>query len=219
MNRAGPVPHDHDRSSAVDAMQTPLGAESPPQAARADAQVPFGARLVDAALRPHVIAAVLALVVALVLLLASPTRPTVDADHVSVTPPTASATTADVRLVLVDDAGLEWSRVTQVSLPEGHSARMAAVVDALRRTSIEEGLWPDALPTPRVFVETFDRRRVAVIDVAIPQAVGVSVAREEALLRALVATVEANGADAVRFLRDGRPTATFLGHVAVPSSL
>jgi len=219
MSRAGPVPHGHDRSSAVDEAQTPLGVESPPQAARADGQVAFGARLMNAALRPHVIAAVLALVVALALLLASPPGPTVDSDDVSVTPPTASATTADVRLVLVDDAGLEWSRVTQVSLPEGLSARMAAVVDALRRTSIAEGLWPDALPTPRVFVETFDRRRVAVIDVTIPQAVGVSVAREEALLRALVATVEANGADAVRFLRDGRPTATFLGHVAVPSSL
>lgn len=219
MSRAGPLPHGRDLSASVDAPPTQPGAGSPPRPAHADAPVAFGARLVDAALRPHVIAAVLAFAVALSLLLASPTRPTVDAEDVSVTPPPASATTADVRLVLVDDAGLEWSRVVQVSLPEGPSARMAAVVDALRRTSIEEGLWPDALPTPRVFVETFDRRRVAVIDVGTSPAAGVSVAREEALLRALVATVEANGADAVRFLRDGRPTATFLGHVAVPSSL
>ncbi len=189
------------------------------EAAEPEMPATLGRRLLDALLTPHALAALLVFLASIALLAASAERKVAPMDDVDITPPDTPSTIEDVRLVLVDDAGLEWSRVVQVALPERGSERMTAVIDALRAALVEEDLWPRALPTPRVFVETFDRRSVAVIDVRVPQPVGVAVARERALLRALVATAEANGADDVRFLRQGRPTETLLGHIAVPSAL
>jgi hypothetical protein len=192
---------------------------TPAEAAEPEVPAPLGSRILEAAFTPHVLVMLLVFLASIALLASSAERRAAPAEDLSVTQPRPPATIEDVRLVLIDDAGLEWSRVVPVALPERGSARMAAVVDALRAALVEEDLWPSALPTPRVFVETFDRRRVAVIDVAMPQPIGVTVARERALLRALIATVEANGVDEVRFLREGRPTETLLGHVAVPSAL
>lgn len=199
--------------------QEPRLQATPAEAAEPEVRAPLGSRILEASFTPHVLAVFLVFLASIALLLSSAERQATPAEDVDVTPPRPPATIEDVRLVLVDDAGLEWSRVVPVALPERGSARMAAVIEALRAALVEEDLWPTALPTPRVFVETFDRRRVAVIDVTMPRPIGVTVARERALLRALIATAEANGADEVRFLREGRPTETLLGHVAVPSAL
>lgn len=199
--------------------QEPRLQATPAEAAEPEVRAPLGTRVLEATFTPHVLAVLLVFIASIALLVSSAERKAMPAADVDVTPPGPPASIEDVRLVLVDDAGLEWSRVVPVALPERGSTRMAAIVEALRAALVEEDLWPSALPTPRVFVETFDRRRVAVIDVAMPRPVGVTVARERALLRALIATVEANGADEVRFLREGRPTETLLGHVAVPSAL
>lgn len=124
-----------------------------------------------------------------------------------------------VRLVLHDEAGLERNQRVDLALPRGASQRLAAVLGALRAELVRAGVWPEELPPPRVFVETLERRQVAVVDMLVPAPAPVSVAQELAILRSLVATAEANGAAAVRFLRDGRPAATLLGHVAVPTGL
>lgn len=127
--------------------------------------------------------------------------------------------TQDVRVVMVGEDGSERSRSVRLALPLGASQRLAAVVAALRDELVQEGVWPNDLPSPRVFVETLDRRAVAVIDMLVPTGVAVSVAQELALLRSLTATAEANGALDVRFLRGGEPTGTLLEHVAVPAAL
>lgn len=176
-------------------------------------------RLLDALLTPHVLVAAL-LVVGAVALFASvpvpqpPAPPTVD-----LTTAEDLLTTQDVRLVLVDAAGLEWQRDARIAAPTDAPRRFEAILGALRDALLEEGVWPAGLPTPGVYVEVFDRETVAVVDVAAGGVVAVSVAQERALVRAIDATAAANGIDAVRYLRGGQQTDTFLGHVAVPSTL
>ena len=88
-----------------------------------------------------------------------------------------------------------------------------------RRSLLAEGVWPEALPAPRAFMETIERRSVAVVDLRPPPDLGVSVAQERAIQRAIQGTAELAGAQAVVFLRHGAPAETLLGHVAVPSAL
>lgn len=125
----------------------------------------------------------------------------------------------DVRLVIVDAGGLERSRTLSLAVPQGDSQRLAAVLVALRGELVQAGVWPADLPAPRVFVDTFERQKVAIIDMLVPLPVGVSVAQELAMLRSMTATAVANGVASVRYLRDGQPATTLLEHVAVPASL
>src|SRR5690606_13485659 len=89
---------------------------------------------------------------------------------------------------------------------------------ALREALLAEGVWPEALPAPRAFMETIERRSVAVVDLRPPPDLGVSVAQERAIQRAIQGTAELAGAQAVVFLRHGAPAEALLGHVAVPSA-
>lgn len=176
-------------------------------------------RLTAAALTPQVLVAALLAVAALALLLDVPqTRPG-PPPVVDLTTADDLLTTQDVRLVLVDATGLEWQRDASIDAPTDVPRRFAAILGALREALLAEGVWPAGLPTPGVFVETFDREVVAVVDVAAGGVVEVSVAQEQALVRAIDATAAANGIDSVKYLRGGQHTETFLGHVAVPSSL
>lgn len=176
-------------------------------------------RLAKALLTPQVLVAALLLVAAVALLLSVKVlRPG--------EPPTVDLVTAedtlsevDVRLVMVDLDGLEWQRSERIAAPASVPRRLEAVLAALRAALLEEGVWPEALPTPTAFLETFDREDVAIVDLRPHEDLAVSVPQELALLRAITGTVEANGADSVRFLRNGRPASTLLGHVAVPSTL
>lgn len=176
-------------------------------------------KLVKALLTPQVLVAVLLLVAAVALLtgirrVQPPAAPVVDLGAAA-----AQTVSFDARLVLADDAQLEWQKVVRIDAPDTPPLRLAAVLAALRQALLDEGLWPTALPAPFVYLETIDRAVYAVLDVRTPEPIAVSVARERALLRAITATTLANGVDEVRFLRDGRPAETLLGHVAVPSSL
>lgn len=177
------------------------------------------ARLFRALLTPQVIVAALLLVAAVALLLGVDVLEPREPPTVDLVTTEETLTAVDVRLVLVDLAGLEWQRSARISAPESVPGRLEAVLGALRESLMEEGVWPAGLAAPTVFLETFDRASVAIIDLHPGDDVAVSVVQEMALLRALTGTAQANGADEVRFLRDGRATATLLGHVAVPSSL
>lgn len=176
-------------------------------------------KLVAALLTPQVLVAALLLIAALGLAFSVdrvevPPPPIVDLSQVE-----PDSVGFEARLVLVDDAQLEWQRVVSIESPTSPPARLAAVLVELRQALIAENLWPAALPAPLVYLETIDRAVYAVLDIRAPEGVSVSVARERALLRAITATVQANGVAEVRFLRDGRPTDTLLGHVAVRSAL
>lgn len=176
-------------------------------------------RLLKALLTPQVLVAALLLVAALTLLesvdVVEPSPP----PTVELVSAEEALTEVDVRLVLVDLEGLEWQRSERVAAPDSVPGRLEAVLSALRTALLDEGVWPQGLPAPTVFLETFDRASVAVIDLRPGEDVAVSVGQELALLRAMTGTAEANGADSTRFLKHGRPTDTLLGHVAVPSSL
>lgn len=177
------------------------------------------AKLALAVLTPQVLVAGLLLVAAVALALSIRVVEVPDAPVVDLGLVDADTVAFDARLVLVDDAQLEWQRVVRLEAPDTAPQRLAAVLEALRQALTAEGLWPPTLDVPSVFVETIDRAVYAVLDVRSPPDLGVSVARERALLRAITATVTANGIDQLRFLRDGRPAETLLGHVAVPSAL
>lgn len=176
-------------------------------------------KLVAAVLTPQVLVSVLLLLGALGLVFSverveAPSPPTIDLSEV-----TPVTTAFDARLVLVDDGLLEWQRVVRVEAPDNLPQRLAAVLEELRQALLAESMWPAGLLTPLVYLETIDRAVYAVLDIRTSESVSVSVARERALLRAITATVQANGVVEVRFLRDGRPAETLLGHVAVRSAL
>lgn len=199
-------------------MSLPRRAPEAPPAEGEDRAVLAPARM--ALLRPQVLLGALAVVAGVAFLVAGG-GPRVGAPPRVDIAPVAAATgqPTEVRLVLVDADGLERPRFVQVSLPEARDARLAAVVSALRDAMRQEGSWPAALGAPEVFVEDVNRRRVAVLDLRLDAPVAVSVSQELQLLRSIRETVLANDIDAVRFLRDGRPADTLLGHVAVASGL
>lgn len=176
-------------------------------------------RLTEAALSPQVLVAALMTIGALALLLSAPVSRPGPPPVVDLTSADDLLTDQDVRLVLVDATGLEWQRDASITAPTDAPRRFAAILDALREALLAEGVWPAGLPTPGVYVETFDRQVVAVVDVAAGGVIEVSVAQEQALVRAIDATAAANGIDSVRYLRGGQHTDTLLGHVAVPSTL
>lgn len=176
-------------------------------------------RLVRALLTPQVLVSALLLVGALALLAGVDVLELPEPPSVELLSAEQTLTPVEVRLVLVDLNGLEWQRSERVAVPDSVPGRLQAVLAALRGALLEEGVWPSGLPAPTVFLETFDRSAVAILDLHPGEDVAVTVVQETALVRALTATAQLNGADEVRFLRDGRATATLLGHVAVPSSL
>ena len=180
---------------------------------------PAWERILKAAATPQVLVAGLLLVAAFGLVGPRQRRSTTPPPNIDLTRAEDQVTPQDVRLVLVDAAGLERSSTVRLPVPAGASQRMAAVMAALRDSLVQLDVWPADLAAPRVFVETFDRQKVAVVDMLVVTPVGVSVAQELAILRSLTATAEANGVVAVRFLRNGLPAPTLLEHVAVPSSL
>ena len=125
----------------------------------------------------------------------------------------------EVRLELVDQSGLARPDIVTLDLPSDPAARLQAIVAALRNAMQQAGSWPSGLDTPEVFVQQMNRKQVAVLDIRESAPVSVGVAEELQLLHSIRQTVLNNGADEVRFLRDGRPARTLLGHVAVDSAL
>ena len=176
-------------------------------------------RLVRALLTPQALVAALLLIGAIALLSAVDLREPAPPPTVELLSAEEALSEVDVRLVLVDLDGLEWQRSVRVAVPESVPGRLEAVLAALRRELLTEGVWPEGLPAPTVFLETFDRSPVAILDLRPSDEVSVTVSQELALLRALTSTAQVNGADSVRFLRFGRATPTLLGHIAVPTSL
>lgn len=176
-------------------------------------------RLLAALATPQVLVALLLTLGAVALLLGAPRpeNPEPVTIELAATEEVLSEQTAT--LVVVDEVGLERSSTIRLPLPEGPTARLAAVLAELREASMLQGVWPAELPAPRVFLLPLGQGQVAVIDMLVPQPVGVSVEQESAILRSLVTTVQRNGVPEVRFLRNGRPADTLLGHVAVASEL
>lgn len=176
-------------------------------------------RLLAALATPQVLVALLLAIGGLALLLGAPRTPVVESVVIELGAAEQVLREQDAAFVVVDELGLERVAVERLPLPENQGERLGVVLERLRELAIQQGVWPQELPAPQVFVVQNPGGPVAVVNVSVPQPVGVSVEQESALARALAATVQRNGVAQVRFLRNGRPTDTLLGHVAVASEL
>ncbi|MCY4353653.1 MAG: hypothetical protein OXC09_02550 [Truepera sp.] len=125
----------------------------------------------------------------------------------------------EVRLVVIDGSGLERSSLVPIDLPTADSLRLEGILGALRDAMIEVGVWPEVLAAPKAFVQRVDLLLVAVLDFDVESGLGLDVETEEILYRSISKTVLSNGLEHLLILRSGRPAETFLGHVAIPSSL
>ncbi len=142
----------------------------------------------------------------------------------SLIPKTSSPTSAEravqeVRLVVIDGSGLERSALVPIDLPTADSLRLEGILSALRDAMIEVGVWPEVLTAPKAFVQRVGLLLVAVLDFDVESSLALDVETEEILYRSISGTVLSNGLDHLLILRGGRPAETFLGHVAIPSSL
>ena len=138
-------------------------------------------RLLVALARPQVLVALLLLIAALGLALSVPRREPPPRAVIDLEVPSPTLREQQVTVVVVDELGLERERSVTLPLPEGDTARLTAVFAELRQLSFEQGVWPAALPVPRLFVSG----TTLVVDVRVPEPVGVSVEQESALLRSL----------------------------------
>ncbi len=172
-------------------------------------------------LRPQVVVA--ALLVAVAVALAVRERAPLPQPDVQLEAPDPTVERSRATLVLVrpDDDGSVGEPVreeTMVEVRDGRTARSEAILAALRERMAEDGLWPQDLAAPRVFL--VDRARGTAWAIALPAgAPPRSVAAERSLARSLEATARANGASEVAFVPAEPGGETLFGRVWVPTEL
>lgn len=126
----------------------------------------------------------------------------------------------EVSLVIVNSEGLERPEFQTLALPEAEAARLEAIFAALREVLVKESVWPEALPAPSVYLpDMTSRQRVAVLDFAVPASLPISVSEEQQILASLRNTALRNSVDRIAIIINGKASETFLGHVAIESSL
>jgi hypothetical protein len=168
--------------------------------------------------RPQVLVAALVLVgaAAFYLLARPPTVPLpapVEAGNDAADP----LATREVTLYRVAD-GLATPILREVPAPADPSARLEAVVAALREALVEAGDWPDALPAPSVYAVRVDRADAAVLDLP-RRDVLLDVATQRTILDSIQRTLAEQGIERTAFLRDGAAVDAWLGSVLSESSL
>lgn len=125
--------------------------------------------------------------------------------------------TREVTLYRVTD-GLVTPILREVPAPNDPSARLEAVVVALREALVEAGDWPEALPAPSVYAVRVDRVDAAVLDLP-RRDVLLDVATQRTILDSIGRTLAEQGIDRLAFLRDGTAVDAWLGSVLSGSSL
>ncbi|HEX7021693.1 MAG TPA: hypothetical protein VF171_02475 [Trueperaceae bacterium] len=125
-----------------------------------------------------------------------------------------------VELTVVDTTGQQSTTQREIGLPDAESARLRAILAALKDVLGEDGVWPDGLDIPTIFVvERFGRERVAVLDFQPPDDLAVTVEQEFQTLASIRRTLRAAGMDDVEVLVNDKASPTFLGHVALDAKL
>ncbi len=128
-------------------------------------------------------------------------------------------TLQEVPLVLIDANGLEDTVMLELSLAADDGSKLAAILAALRELMLNRGTWPQALLAPQVFVTTLARQRVAVLDFDIERPLAVTIEIERQILESVRSTTLRNGMDKLQILINGKVSPTFLGHLALETSL
>ena len=120
---------------------------------------------------------------------------------------------------VVEPGGLERQLSVDAPAYQAANLRLQALYAELRTLLIEEGLWPEVLSAPRVFVYPLPRGEVAVLDFALEAPAALTVAEEWRLYLSLEQTARRQGIGEIRVLVNGRASDTFLGHIALRDSL
>lgn len=170
-------------------------------------------------MRPQVVAAALALFAAALFAAfpsgpERPPAPNVDLAASS----TPAIVTGELRLVLIDGAGLERPRFVEARYRDSDQGRLEAVLDALRTELLRDGVWPAEGSAPTLFLGDVGVRRFAVLDFG-SGFEGLEVATERQLIESLAATLRSEGIDAVRLLRGGVSRPAPFGHLTLDGAL
>jgi hypothetical protein len=126
--------------------------------------------------------------------------------------------TGEIRLVLIDAAGLQRPRFVSVRYPDSDQGRIEAVLNALRVELTIERVWPPDGSTPTVFLGEIGVRSFAVLDFGAGFD-ALDIGAERQLVASLLATLRVEGIDEVRVLRGGAPIPAPFGHLALPGTL
>ena len=138
---------------------------------------------------------------------------------VSLRAPAEALVSERISLTLIDRDGLERTVYQDLQLPSTTNQRYRKILQALETAMREAGVWVDGVNVQEVFLVERPEARLAVVDFAVIDQAAASVREERAMLAALRETLARNNIDGVRVFVNGDVPETFLGHVAVTSSL
>lgn len=144
---------------------------------------------------------------------------TVDRVNVSLRAPSEVLVSERISLTLIDRDGLERTVYQDVELPRTTNQRYRKILEALEQSMRAAGVWVDGVSVHEVFLVERPDARLAVVDFAVDVNAAASVREEQAMLDAIRETLIRNNLDDVRVFVNGEMPETFLGHVAVRSSL
>jgi hypothetical protein len=141
---------------------------------------------------------------------ASPEKLTIQLD-----PPRIQLRSEEVQLVFFSDPlnlALQRPMYKTLELPQDKEQRLVRILSALRDNL--EGLWPDALPLPTVFIH----QQAVVMHFLFESPVRISVGEEQRLYESIIKTLKENGFPEVRILVNDQ-SETFLGHRSLENRL
>lgn len=138
---------------------------------------------------------------------------------VSLQSPAEALVSERISLTLIDRDGLERTVYQDLELPSTTNQRYRKILQALKAAMQEAGVWVDGVSVQEVFLVERPESRLAVVDFAVTDEAAASVREERAMLDAMRETLARNNIDGVRVFVNGDVPETFLGHVAVASSL
>ena len=166
-------------------------------------------RLLDV-LQPQLLLSLLLLLFSLVALFAALRRPPVVGVEVALGNAEDPKRRERVGLT-VFEAGLEREIEVELPVASTRPERLLDILSGLRARSN----WPESLALPTVFEVREQGQTIVVLDFAATNAT-LSVSDEWALRRSIEATLAAQGAHSLRFLKEGRADPVFLEHVLAP---
>lgn len=117
-------------------------------------------------------------------------------------------------IVYLDSKNVQVSqpKYKTVDLPQDKSQRLLRILSALRENS--EGLWPEALPLPIIFL----RDATAILHFQFENPISVTIEHEQRLYQSIYDTLVKNGVNGVYILVNDQ-SETFLGHITLNNQL
>jgi hypothetical protein len=134
---------------------------------------------------------------------------------VQLEPPRVQLRQEEVQLVVyLDSSNVEVSqpKYKTLDLPQDKPQRLLRILSALRENL--EGLWPDGLPLPIIFLH----EQAVIVHFQFENLIPLSIDEEYRLYQSIQATLRENGAANIYILVNDQ-SETFLGHIALENTL